>query len=173
MTELRWHDEVDLPEPEWCGPNDSVIGGPVLCEPVLVRSPDLMVMVRDVVLYPFGMAFRIEVLAARATATSGTADLHEWDDPLSPGGLHVAVTLPDGHVVAHAPATDHVRPAEPVLVHRGAEAGPDAWAQDYWLWPAPDPGDVRIDVRWSDRGVVGGGTLGAAPMQAGRGRIIG
>lgn len=173
MTGLGWHDEVELPEPEWCGPNDTVIGGPVLAEPVLVRRADLMVVVRDVVVYPFGMAFRIETLAADRASSSRTADLHEWDDPLGPGGLRVAVTLPDGHAVAHGPHPGCGRPSEPVLVHRGAEAGDGAWAQDYWLWPAPGPGEVGIAVHWEDRDIRGAGVLTAAQMDAGRGRVIG
>lgn len=174
--ELRWTEEVELREPEWCGPNDSVIGGPVLAEPVLVRTDAVLVVVRDAVVYPFGMAFRIEVLLGGAGDGHGTKGLHDWDDPLAPGALLVEVVRADGVVVRHSgpAAPTAAPPAEPVLVHRGAEGGRDAWAQDYWLWPAPPEGDLTVRVRWPDRGVaLAEGTITAAQMEAARGRVIG
>jgi hypothetical protein len=175
--ELRWTEEVELREPEWCGPNDSVIGGPVLAEPVLVRTGDVLVVVRDAVVYPFGMGFRIEVLlGAGRDGGHRTTGLHDWDDPLAPGGMLVEVMRADGVAVRHSgpPAATAAPPPEPVLVHRGAEGGRDAWAQDYWLWPAPPEGDLVVRVRWPDRGVaVAEGTVTAAQMEAARGRIIG
>lgn len=44
-------------------------------------------------------------------------------------------------------------PDGPLLSARGGSGNRQAWAQQYWLWPLPPPGELVIACEWPDLGI--------------------
>lgn len=170
-----------VPEPPWRGPGDGVVGGPVYAQPVLVRRDDLLVVIRDVLLFPFGMRFGVHVIWPRGERwPGGWWTVASPGEPVAEGGLALWAEFADGTIVRDLGAwprdepADGTAPREPRLIPRGAYAsGPGEWQQEFWLWPEPPPGDLVLAVAWPDRGVPPSrGVLSARQLDDARTRII-
>jgi len=163
------------PEPPWRAPGEGVAGGPVYAQPVLLRRDDLLIVARDVVAYPWALGFSLHLMWPGGERWPGGPWSRDWDAPPQRGDLRVWVERADGVRVEEAgprPGETADPPEAPILIPRGGRGEVD-WVQDYWLWPAPPPGDVVLGVWWPDRDVPESrATITARQMDAARGRII-
>jgi hypothetical protein len=145
------------PQPEWVGPPDNVLGRPVPVDLVVARTEDAAVVVRNVVAYPNGVAFVLDVRRRKADP---------WDDPLGMhprfGGtpetqkdiLRFGVGLSDGSKATtggHFPWGDRVQ--GPLLTQGGGGGGGTRWAMSYWLWPLPPQGPLTFVAEWRAQGI--------------------
>lgn len=146
----------DLEQPEWIAPPDGVIGGVVASQLLLWESPVLMIAATHITTYPTGIAFQIAI-AARAAEAGPDAPALDPDglgmDAIT--ALRVGVLYPDGRKAQTGVErwSDEGDPEGPVLWPGGGGGGERSWRQDYWLWPAPPPGDLLFVVEWPGQGV--------------------
>ncbi len=122
----------------------SVVGGRVLAQPVLVRRDDLMAVVRDLVVYPSGLAVDVETV-------------HRDGPP--PGAPHLVVAAGGWRAGA---------------AHVGSEATGRARMDRFWVDEPPPEGDLTLVASWAgDRSGDGAvAVVGARQMAEARARII-
>lgn len=173
-------DELDELPPQlvWAGAAEDVVPGVVPVELVLGRSESTVVLLTGFRAFPTGLAM---TLGVRLRGRVRHRDLHTevFDGPYAhgrnagwqAGRLKWGFELADGWRVTNVdpppweeqPHRDHSRPRSsddwtwvpdhPVLVSRGGGGGTRSVDRDYWLWPLPPAGRLRIVCQWPDQGI--------------------
>jgi len=164
------------PQPVWMGPPDDVLPGVVPVELVLARSESTVVLLTGVRAFPTGLQMN---LAVRVRGGAARHDLHSevFDGPYHHGmeaewqqrRLKWGFEFADGRRATSVdpwpqpPNQDHRRPHDPedwlwepdhpVLTGGGGGGGSRAVDRDYWLWPLPPPGPLRVVCQWLDQGI--------------------
>lgn len=168
------HDEPDEPRrAQWMGPPDDVLAGVVPVELVLGRSENTAVLLHGIRAFPAGLEM---TLGVRIRRRPGRRDLHEevFDGPYShdmdgeweSGRLKWGFELADGrrvtnvdpspyneqpnreHPHSHTPEDLAWAPERPVLQGGGGGGGPRSVDRQYWLWPLPPAGPLRVACQW-------------------------
>lgn len=165
-------------QPVWAHPPDDVLAGVVPVELVLGRSPSTVVLLSGVRAFPVGLGMKLGV---RVRGRIGRRDLHAqvFDGPYTDatdaawqaGRLKWGFKLADGRRVTNVdvnplmeqPNQDHHRPHDaddwawepdhPVLSGGGGGGSPRSSDRDYWLWPLPPAGRLRVVCQWPARGI--------------------
>ena len=96
---------------------------------------------------------------------------HDMDSEWQAGRLKWGFELADGRRVTNVdppvwleqPNRDHSQPHgpddwtwepnHPVLTGRGGGGGPRSVDREYWLWPLPPAGRLRVVCQWLDQGI--------------------
>jgi hypothetical protein len=163
----------ELRQPEWLAPPDDVLPGLVPVQLVLGRSDTAVVVLTGMRAFPTGLQMTLGVrLSTHARSRVLDADLFEdgagydrepdWDARRLKWGFELA----DGRRVTsvdpwpHPPDADggHVRwddwtPDHPVLQGGGGASGMRSGDREYWLWPLPPAGRLRVVCQWLGQGI--------------------
>lgn len=169
-------EEQERPQPVWMNPPQDVLPGVVPIELVLGRSTTTVVALTGMRAFPTGLHMN---LAVRARGKGSRRDLHSevFDGPhrhdmaaqWQVGRLKWGFELADGRRVTNVdpwpeqPNQDHRRPHHPddwlwepdhpVLQGGGGGGGDRSVDRDYWLWPLPPTGRLRVVCQWLDQGI--------------------
>jgi hypothetical protein len=144
FDDLPAHDErfeVDTRrQPDWSGPPVNMTGGTVALDLLLANTGDAALSLSGVVAYPTGVELRVTG-HRRFTGESPVHDAFRQ--------LRFGIGLPDSRR-ALADCWDEDE-ATARLVNRGG--GGLTWRWDYWLWPLPSTGMLKLAVSWEDVGI--------------------
>lgn len=168
----------DPPQPVWSGAPDDVVPGVVPLELVLGRSESAVVLLTGVRAFPTGLAMTLGV-RVRGQVRRHDLNAEVFDGPyahgMAPdwqaGRLKWGFELADGRRATNVdpspweeqPDQDHHRPHtaddrswqpdRPVLNGGGGGGGPRSVDRDYWLWPLPPVGSLKLVCQWLDQGI--------------------
>ena len=184
----------EQPQPVWMSPPEDVLPGVVPVELVLGRSTSTVIMLTGMRAFPTGLhmnlAVRVRGKAARRDLHSEVFDgpyHHDMDAHWQARRLKWGFELSDGRRVTNVdpwpqqPNQDHSRPHHPddwrwepdrpVLMGGGGGGGSRSVDRDYWLWPLPPGGPLRVVCQWLDQDIdVHVQDVDAAPILAAAGR---
>lgn len=154
--------------PVWAGAPEDVMPGVVPVELVLGRSESTVVLLTSIRAFPTGLSMHLSV---RVRGPLGHRDLHAetFDGPFSHNAdtdwqarrLKWGFEFADGtratNVDPFLPLPDHDDPTwepdRPVLMGGGGGGSPRSIDRDYWLWPLPPAGTLRVACEWLDHGI--------------------
>lgn len=172
-------DDEDVPEqpqPAWLSPPEDILPGIVPVELVLGRSRNAVVLLTGVRAFPSGLQLNLAV-RVRESVRRGDRNGGVFDDPYRRGKdpdwqarrLQWGLEFADGHRVTSVdpwpdqPNRDHSRshrpddwawgPDHPVLSGGGVTGGSRSEDRNYWLWPLPPPGRLRVVCQWPDQDI--------------------
>lgn len=163
-------------QPVWMSPPDDVLPGVVPVELVLGRSASTVVFLTGIRAFPTGLQMN---LAVRVRGPLGRRYLnnevfdgpyqHDMDPQWQAGRLKWGFELADGRRVTNVdpwpqqPNQDHHRPHQaddwlwepdhPVLQGGGGGGSLHSVDRDYWLWPFPPAGQLRVVCQWTEQGI--------------------
>lgn len=167
---------VDPPQPAWMNPPEDVLPGVVPVELILGRSENTVVMLTGIRAFPTGLQMN---LAVRVRGAVGRRDVHhevfngphddersatwqaqrlKWGFELS-DGTRVTNVDPwpqqpnEGHERPHHPEDRLWTPDRPVLTGGGGGGRTRSVDRDYWLWPLPPTGHLRVVCQWPERNI--------------------
>ena len=172
-------DEVqEYPQPVWANPPEDVLAGVVPVELILGQSASTVVLLSGMRAFPTGLQMRLGV---RVRGRVGRRDLsaevfdgpygHDKDAKWQAGRLKWGFEFADGQRVTNVdpsawheqPNRDHSRshqadawlwePDHPVLSGGGGGGGERSVDRDFWLWPLPPAGRLRLVCQWLDQGI--------------------
>ena len=183
-------------QPVWMGPPDDVLPGVVPVELVLGRSDSTVVGLIGMRAFLTGVQMS---LAVRVRGRVRRRDLNAevFDGPYDHGmdaqwqatRLKWGFELADGRRVTNVdpwpeqPNRDHARPHHPddwlwepdhpVLHGGGGGGGGRSVDREYWLWPLPPAGRVRVVCQWPDQDIAANvQDIDAAPILAAARRAV-
>lgn len=159
-------DERESTRISWFGPPEDELGAVVPLGVVLARSANGVVALRHSTVYSTGLAF--DVLAAARGLSGSQANrlfheqhLFEEDEEPPPGFLRIGLELPGGARVSNLGGRmrrqrlfkSDEEPEGPVFVEHGgggasSTGGRVTMNPAFWLWPAPEPGPIRVSCEW-------------------------
>ncbi|MCF3137943.1 MULTISPECIES: hypothetical protein [unclassified Paenarthrobacter] len=172
---MSFFDDVpELPErprqpqpirPGWFGPPSDELPGILPIGAFVYQSAHVVVALKMAEVYSTGCLLDLKWSVRRVDESA-----QEWRDILEqsfsrPGlpGIKVGVSLADGSkAIASHPTPAMLEDTEdvsgPVLTHRGGGGGSAGDEQvegsaQFWLWPLPVEGDIRIVAKWDELGV--------------------
>jgi hypothetical protein len=168
----------EQPQPPWAGAPDDVVPGVVPVELVLGRSETTVVLLTGIRAFTTGLEMKLGV---RVRGTLRRRDLnsevfdgpytHGMDPDWQAGRLKWGFELADGRRATNVDPsswfeqpnqghdTPHPRddlswePDRPVLHGGGGGGGRRSVDRDYWLWPLPPAGQLRVVCQWLDQGI--------------------
>ena len=156
------------PLPVWHAAPQDVLPGVAPTTLVLGRSPSTVVALTTVRAFPTGLSFTLTVhVRGRVRRGELSAEIfegpyeHAQDEEWEEGRFRWGLELADGRRVSNLdpPAWDERaedpawQPDPPVLTGGGGN-GSQEWAErEYWLWPLPPVGRLRVMCRWLDQGI--------------------
>lgn len=168
-------DEQEHPQPVWTNPPEDVLPGVVPVELVLGRSASTVVALTGMRAFPTGLqmnlAVRVRGRVARRDLNSEVFDgpyRHDMDPQWQAGRLKWGFELADGRRVTNVdpwpeqpnqdPSRPHPadwlwEPDHPVLHGGGGGGGQRSVDRDYWLWPLPPAGQLRVVCQWLDQDI--------------------
>jgi hypothetical protein len=151
--------------PEWFRPDD-YLGSPVGAQFVLARSPNVVLTIRHVLVYPNGFEFQLECLVVNYPQDPedlmGFEGLPYYTKPspnpnsLPDGLFRFGVQLPDGSKATTLQSHQQMqveKPDHPVLMRSGSGGIGTTKAHQYWLWPLPPPGRLAFVCEWPSLGI--------------------
>ncbi len=163
-------DGPDRPEPSrpsWMEPEDE-LGVAVPLGVVVARSEQGVVAVSHAIVHGNGVSFSFVALARGLTRRVAQQLFHEQhhadSDDLGDGFLRIGLELADGTRVSNlgrrrpwGPGRDE-EPEGPLFFHHGGGGsmghGDSATLHnDYWLWPLPPAGPIRVSCEWPIVGI--------------------
>ena len=154
----------ESPQPPWTGPPDDMLPGVVPVELIIGRSESTVVILTGMHAYPAGLGMRLGV---RVRAPMHRRDLsdevfghtYDMDADWQARRLKWGFELADGRRVTNVgpfpPVFDEPahKPDRPVLVQGGGSGGDRSVDADYWLWPLPPAGPLRVACQWLAQGI--------------------
>jgi hypothetical protein len=159
--EDHWEVEPRRP-PEWSGPPENVVGGTAVLDLVLANDGDTAIVLTGVTAFPTGVALRVS-LRRRYREGLGRGN--------TLARLRFGVELADGRRTT-ADRWDEDGDG-PRLTQRGGGGGGLVQDWEYWLWPLPPEGMLRIACAWPDEGVEETVVeIDAAPIREAAGRAV-
>lgn len=167
---------VEPPEPQpaherpvWLGPPDGELGVAVPLGLVLARGERGVVALSHALAHRSGISFHLVAHAGGLGRRQASSIFHEQHavgqgaDDLPDGFLRFGLELPDGMRVSNLGgrrpwAKPGDGPPGPLLVQQGGGGGRSggdgvSWSVDFWLWPLPPPGTLRLYCEWPVAGV--------------------
>lgn len=158
-------EDVDPDPPAWAGWPRDIQPGAVPIALTLGESESASVLLTTVEAYPTG----VSMLISCHLKTPAAGD--DIGNPISDERLQLSIDLPDGqrltgtdplpeyehpnaqHLRPHQPADDHWAPDHAVLRRGGGTGHESLLEQEYWLWPLPTAGLLRISCQWPEQGI--------------------
>lgn len=162
----------EVPQPEWMGPPEGVLGGLLALQAVLARTDDVLLAVSHIAVYPNGLTIEMHgLLREEAGRRRGLLS----DEPDPDTALRFGVLLADGRRAASTgrswPESDD-EPG-PVLMERGGGGSDRSFRRGWWLWPAPPAGPLVLVAEWPARSVPESRvTIEARALEDARSRIL-
>jgi hypothetical protein len=159
------------PQPVWSAAPEDLLPGVVPLALILGRSATAVVLLTGISAFPVGVAM---TLGVRVRGPLNGRDLNEevFDGPYRhpmdadwlAGRLKWGWEFSDGRRATNVdpPAWgeggDHWsdaswRPDRPVLNGQGGGGSRRSVDRDYWLWPLPPAGRLRVVCQWPDQGI--------------------
>jgi hypothetical protein len=149
----------DDPQPVWLNPPEDVLPGVVPVELVIGRSDHAVVMLSGMRAFPIGLAMTLHV---RLRHRIRRFALHEevFDGPYRHGQgkewqqqrLKWGFEYSDGRRATNIDWEPE--PSEgPVLSGGGGGGSAQTADRDYWLWPLPPSGPLKIVCQWPQLGI--------------------
>lgn len=159
--------DADEPlQPVWLNPPEDVLPGVVPVELILGRSDRVVVMLTGMRAFATGLGMTLSVRSrVRTRRFDVFSELfdephsQDQDDRWGRERLKWGFEFADGRRatsvgpwVPWSGSHDQV-PSHPVLFGGGGGGGPKAADRDYWLWPLPPPGRLKVVCQWPMYGV--------------------
>ena len=160
----------DLRQPEWFAPPSGELGASVALASIIGRSERGVVALSHAVAYSTGVVFEF-LGQARGLTRKETHNLfHEqqmgfgFTEDLPDGFLRIGLELAGGGRVSNLGRVPFARrsaveaPTSPVFVQcggGGSQSSDDGvlLSVDYWLWPLPEIGELRVSCEWPTVGI--------------------
>jgi hypothetical protein len=149
--------ELRCDRPSWFAPAEDVRPAVIAVDRELVRSDRAVVVLTDVRGYLNGLALRLAIWGRgeddsrgdlpRGLFREGAVDEHTF---------RFGVEFADGRRATNLVvprAADGEEPAGPVLMLHGGGGAYRQTEIDYWLWPLPPPGRMRVVCEWPAYGI--------------------
>ena len=155
-------DEPELeesPQPVWLNPPEDMLPGVVPVEPILGRSEQAVVMLTGIRAFPTGLAMSLAVRTrARVKGLNLNDEVfdgpyrHALDSDWRRDRFNWGVEFADGRRATNVdPWVDgglERAPDHPVLSGGGCGGSDRSADRDYWLWPLPPAGPLKIVCQW-------------------------
>lgn len=157
-------DMTEYAMPPWFGAPRNWLPGIAPIQSVVARSDDAVVMIAAVSAYPTGFGFRlISRVRQQGQSFEHDAMIPPWqmgqqgDGTLPDGLLRFAFIFADGSSASSISGPEMWNPtggepAGPVLMQGGGGGGGGDYAWDYWCWPLPPAGVIRVVCEWPKHG---------------------
>ncbi|PPK97990.1 hypothetical protein CLV92_102141 [Kineococcus xinjiangensis] len=167
-------DEVEEspPQPVWQSAPEDVVPGVVPVELVLGRSETTVVMLTGLRAFPTGLAMNLGVrVRGRVRRRDLNAEVfdgpytHDMEPDWHAGRLKWGFELADGRRVTNVdpspwddqpddgPGAPFRKPDRPILHGGGGGGGSRSVDRDYWMWPLPPAGRLKVVCQWLDQGI--------------------
>jgi len=158
-------DGVDPDPPPYSGRPRGIQPGAVEVALTLGESEQAAVLLTTVKAYPSGVSMMVSCHLKDPVASD------DIGDPISDGRLTLTIDLPDGQQLGgtdplseyehpnaqrlrpYQPADDDWVPDHAVLRRAGGGGGGSLFEQEYWLWPLPITGRLRVSCQWPEQGI--------------------
>ena len=165
--------------PAWFGPPRGVLPCAIPLAEVVARNDRVAVGIAGIFAYNTGFELKVVVLLTRGAARLAHpfrfGEGFDDEGPLSPKLLRVGLEYSDGRKSMSTnprwPAFDRddaVDESNPTMVQEGGAGGDREWRQDFWCWPLPSPGPLRIVCASSSFGCHRATSASAAYRSIGR-----
>jgi hypothetical protein len=158
------------PQPAWMAAPEDVLPGVVPVELIIGRSENAVVMLTGIRAFPTGLGMGLGV---RVRGPMHRRDLNDeifggpyegdMDADWPTRRLKWGFELADGRRVTNVDpppwpleADQFDSPSEPdrpVLIAGGGGGGMRSVDADYWLWPLPPAGPLRVACQWHEEGI--------------------
>ncbi len=141
------------------------IPGVVPVELLVARSDEAAVVLGRILAFPDGFQLTVHSYLHRSLKRRRRRHLHHplmWHDaepgePLAGEVLRFGLAWPDGGRATNIDAWGRKWPdaTEPAhgLEERSGGGSDDEYSQEYWAWPLPDPGPLRVVAEWPAFGI--------------------
>ena len=155
----------DSPQPLWLNPPEDMLPGVVPVELIIGRSDRAVVMLTRMRAFPDGLSMTLGVrtrgLMRRFDLTDeifNEPHRHDQDDDWRRDRLKWGFEFVDGRRATNVDAWDHgvdpeQIPDHPVLSGGGGGGGDRSTDREYWLWPLPPPGSLKVVCQWLMLGI--------------------
>lgn len=156
-------------QPDWFGPPSNWLPGVVPIEVTIARTDDAVVHLSSVRVFPAGFSFtllaavRMPDLALDRDMFGAPGMMHGMPGPgdgaLPDGLLRFAFVHADGSTASSLgghPAMlgpEGEAPSGPLIAQHGGGGGGGDYRWEYWHWPLPRPGAMRIVCEWPGAGI--------------------
>jgi len=151
--------ETERPTPVWWAPPRDELGREVPERAILGSSDSAVVALLGFVVYSTGFTFRLLTLLREPLGLRRISPSFDTVDP-NPL-LKFAIEWPTGAILSSLNKTPafNSQPDPPVLNSLGRSASSSEWRfyQEWWVWPLPPPGRVRLLCEWPQEGVARSG----------------
>ena len=141
------------------------VGGVVPVELLIAQSEEAAVTVSRIVAYPDGFELTVNSYLRRSVRRARRRRHHPmmWHDYGEPGEpipeefLRIGVAWPDGGRATNLEQWGRLWPdaTEPAhgLEEHGGGGSTEEYSHEFWAWPLPDGGPLRIVVEWPAFGI--------------------
>jgi hypothetical protein len=158
----------ESPQPAWRGAPNDILPGVVPVELILGRSDSTVVMLTGMRAFPTGLGMRLGVrVRGRVYRRDLNGEVfdgpytHDMDADWQAGRLKWGFEFADGRRVTNLdpwpPYSDERDPAwepdRPALIGGGGRGSDRSVDCDYWLWPLPPAGRLRVACQWLEQGI--------------------
>lgn len=149
-------------QPAWIGPPDDELGVATPLNVIVGRSEQAAVGLTHAISFRTGLTLSFVAQARDLDRRTTQTLFHEQhpfgsgEEDLPDGFLRLGVELPGGSKASNIGGPrpfEKDDPVAPVFVHRGGRSGHGrrdrvTMNHDYWLWPLPQPGTIRVSCEW-------------------------
>lgn len=149
-------------QPVWLGPPEDELGVATPLTVVVGRSERATVALTQATSFTTGLTLSFVAQARDLDRRAAHTLFHEQhpfgsgEQDLPDGFLRLGVELPGGAKASNLGGRRPFGagdPEGPVFIHRGGSSGSSrmdavTMNHDYWLWPLPRPGTIRVSCEW-------------------------
>lgn len=154
--------ETDAEEaegPVWFGPPRGVLPCAVPLAEVIARNDKVAIGIAGVLAYNVGFELKFIVLltrkAGRGLHLFGYEQLlARSEGELPPEMLRIGMEFSDGRKAMNTNPRwrgfdeDEEDESQPTMIEHGGGGGEREWRQNFWCWPLPPPGPLRLACEW-------------------------
>ncbi len=159
-------------QPVWADAPDDILPGIVPTQVVLGRSDNAVVQFKTVRAYPTGLQISLAVRVRHLNPRKYLADELLPEGPTRHAGqLKWGMEFADGSKVTNVDPLQQPeqqdqqaattgpdyrpdwQPKPPLLLYTGGSGDSRSVDLDYWLWPLPPPGTLRVVCQWHSQGI--------------------
>jgi hypothetical protein len=149
-------------QPAWLGPPEDELGVATPLMVVVGRSEQTAVALTQATSFTTGVTLSFLAQARDLDQQAARTLFHEQhpfgpgEEELPDGFLRLGVELPGGAKASNIAGRHPFgkdEPEGPVFIHRGGGGGHGGrnrvtMNHDYWVWPLPEPGTIRVSCEW-------------------------
>ena len=149
-------------QPAWLGPPEGELGVATPLQAVVGRSGQAAVALTQGTSFTTGLTLSFTAQARGLDQRTARTLFHEQhpygtaEEDLPDGFLRLGVELPGGAKASNIRGRHPLGEDDPegsVFIHRGGGGGSGSsdrvtMNHDYWVWPLPEPGTIRVSCEW-------------------------